>query len=221
MMNRTPGRPSKQDSRDTKQEILDAARVIIEQSGLQSLTIRAVADGAGVGTALVNYYFVNKQGLKEAVAIEAATEVQDQLQMIRLMKASPSETIFQGIRQFILSIGKKPYVARLILDLVLAGDQDVLQRLVTNILRPNISLLQEILDTEEGLAEFAGLDLKMLTPALMGVTVYPFVMAPLLQAFTGLDLSDKEELERYANHTARLLVDGLMYSGGSPRYESI
>jgi hypothetical protein len=50
---------------------------------------------------------------------------------------------------------------------------------------------------------------------MAGAAFYPSVMAPLLLALTGLDLGAKDDLELYAEHTARLFVNGLKHSGGT------
>lgn len=215
MAAKRPGRPTKKDSRDAKQAIVNAARSIIEESGLHSLTIRAVAERAGVGTALVNYYFTNKQGLKEAIAVEAAAEVQELIQIILVPEGNPAEMIQQAVRQFVMSIGERPYITRLVMDLVLAGDEEVLRRLVTNVALPNLTMLKEVLESAKGKVEFPGADLRLILPAIAGAAFYPSVMAPLLLALTGLDLGAKDDLELYAEHTARLFVNGLKHSGGT------
>ncbi|TQF69181.1 TetR/AcrR family transcriptional regulator [Rhodococcus spelaei] len=57
---RSGRRPGKRDTRD---EILDAARQAFAQSGYDATTIRAVAESAGVDSALVHHYFGTKEKL--------------------------------------------------------------------------------------------------------------------------------------------------------------
>jgi AcrR family transcriptional regulator len=62
------GRPLKEDGADDKQErILDSAEERFSVHGFDGVTIRDVASGAGVDTALLHYYFETKKGLFDAV----------------------------------------------------------------------------------------------------------------------------------------------------------
>lgn len=52
---------------DSRTGILDAAELLFARRGFQSSTIKAIAGAAGVNTALLYYYFPDKQGLYHAV----------------------------------------------------------------------------------------------------------------------------------------------------------
>lgn len=56
-----------QRSEETRQKILDAAEALFARHGLYGVTVRNVADLAGVDTALIHYYFGTKAGLFDAV----------------------------------------------------------------------------------------------------------------------------------------------------------
>ncbi len=52
---------------DSRTGILDAAEQLFARRGFRSTTIKAIAGAAGVNTALLYYYFPDKQGLYHAV----------------------------------------------------------------------------------------------------------------------------------------------------------
>lgn len=52
---------------DSRTGILDAAELLFARRGFRSTTIKAIAGEAGVNTALLYYYFPDKQGLYHAV----------------------------------------------------------------------------------------------------------------------------------------------------------
>lgn len=54
-------------SSDSRTGILDAAEHLFARQGFRSTTIKAIAGEAGVNTALLYYYFPDKQGLYHAV----------------------------------------------------------------------------------------------------------------------------------------------------------
>ncbi len=63
------GRPRKVDQpgADTASRILDHAEALFSRHGFHGVTLREIAAGAKVDTALVHYYFQHKQGLFDAV----------------------------------------------------------------------------------------------------------------------------------------------------------
>ncbi len=67
----------------SRTSILDAAELLFARRGFQSTTIKAIAGSAGVNTALLYYYFPDKQGLYQAVLERAfgglITEGEDRL----------------------------------------------------------------------------------------------------------------------------------------------
>ena len=52
---------------DSRTGLLDAAELLFARRGFRSTTIKAIAAAAGVNTALLYYYFPDKQGLYRAV----------------------------------------------------------------------------------------------------------------------------------------------------------
>lgn len=58
---RRPGRE------DTRQALVDAARVLFVEKGYDGASVRAIAGAAGVDAAMVNHWFGGKEGLFQAV----------------------------------------------------------------------------------------------------------------------------------------------------------
>jgi AcrR family transcriptional regulator len=64
-------------SRRTQARILDAAEELFSHHGIYGVSIRDIADRAGVDTALLHYHFANKDGIYEAVMLRRAGDVND------------------------------------------------------------------------------------------------------------------------------------------------
>ena len=61
---RRPGNP------ETRESLVDAARVLFAEQGYDATSVRAVAGAAGVDAAMVNHYFGGKEGLfREVMAL--------------------------------------------------------------------------------------------------------------------------------------------------------
>lgn len=61
------GRPKKEDTRKSRDQILDSAERLFADRGFYRVSLRDITAHAGVNVALVNYYFKNKSGLLHAV----------------------------------------------------------------------------------------------------------------------------------------------------------
>lgn len=54
------------DTVDTKQQLLEAAKVLFAQKGFAGVSVKEICERAGVNVSLVSYYFEGKEGLYKA-----------------------------------------------------------------------------------------------------------------------------------------------------------
>ncbi len=79
---RSPARPGRwRTGAESKQRILDAARALFREHGYGGTTVRAIAAAAGVDSAMVFYFFGNKQGLF-AAAVEMSAQLPPAIESI-------------------------------------------------------------------------------------------------------------------------------------------
>jgi AcrR family transcriptional regulator len=69
--------PRRRNAAQTRQALLDVARVRFIRDGYAATTVRHIADDAGVNVALINRYFTSKEGLFEACLATAVTDVRE------------------------------------------------------------------------------------------------------------------------------------------------
>ena len=77
-------------------EILAAAQRVLVEKGFTGLTLRAVAQESGANSAMVQYYFGNKDGLVEAMIDSVFRD--DQLEAATIMEAVPRE---ERVRRYV------------------------------------------------------------------------------------------------------------------------
>ena len=75
---RRPGRPAAADAGAAREGLLLAARELMTEKGLPAVTVREIAERAGVQPALVNYHFGGKEALYTAV-VESLLEREAEL----------------------------------------------------------------------------------------------------------------------------------------------
>jgi AcrR family transcriptional regulator len=131
-----PGRPP--GPSDTRDRILARARELFARNGIDKTSIRAIASGAGVDSALVHHYFGTKQQLF-AAAIHIPI---DPMQVIGPMRETPVEDLGLTLPSLLLPLWDSELGSGFIATLrsLLAGNEVSLVR----------SFLQEVISVEVG-----------------------------------------------------------------------
>jgi AcrR family transcriptional regulator len=106
-----------------REQILNAARRVLEADPHRELTVELVAVEAGVSPALVFHYFGSKKKFQYAV-IEAAAGVV-MLRTAPDLSLPPAERLRSGIRAFVRSVLEAPQLYRATLLMSAAGDPEV------------------------------------------------------------------------------------------------
>jgi AcrR family transcriptional regulator len=114
-----PGRPP--GSSDTRERILTSARELFARNGIGNTSIRAVAAGAGVDSALVHHYF----GTKEKLFAAAINVDVDPAKILGPLRTAPVEDLGRILPALILAMWDSEAGAGLMATLrsVLAGEQ--------------------------------------------------------------------------------------------------
>jgi TetR/AcrR family transcriptional regulator len=96
------------DAEVTQQQILDAAEIEFASSGLKGARLSAIAERAKITTAMIHYYFENKEGLYKAVLQRPLDEVQAMVGQLNLDHLPPEDALKQVIRSAIASEAANP-----------------------------------------------------------------------------------------------------------------
>jgi AcrR family transcriptional regulator len=205
---RRPGRPPADDGPSTRERLLDRARELFARHGYAGVTLRKLADVAGVNPALIHYYFGDKESLYEHAVGDTVGPL---LAAVEGALAAPNEgspAIGRIVRQHMKLIAANPWLPPLIMREVLLEDGRLRQRFVKNIAGRGAGLLQQLIEREQAAGRVrADLDPKLATMSLLAQTVFPFLAYPMTSQVFGVT-RDPEFIERYAAHLERLFVEG-------------
>jgi AcrR family transcriptional regulator len=131
-----PGRPA--GNSDTRQRILENARVLFARNGISNTSIRAVAAAAGVDSALVHHYF----GTKEKLFAAAVRIPIDPMDIIGALREVPVDELGYTIPSTLLPLWDSELGSGLIATLrsIIAGSE-------VNLFR---SFIQDVIAVELG-----------------------------------------------------------------------
>jgi AcrR family transcriptional regulator len=178
------------------------------------VSTRLVAEKAGVNSAMIRYYFGNKEGLFETMVRETMEPLKNKMHELQKrgdqvtlhnimsmqmnqMKQMPDfpKLVFQGMHMPATAV-QRQLLVKVFSELVDSGQNRIFAKM------SNSELLRE------------GLDPRMVRLSVISLIMFPFLApAPMLELH-GIELDD-EFLEGYLAHNLDLLSKGFMKPGAT------
>lgn len=216
MQRRGPGRPPASDQPPGRELILKAARELLAAQGTSRVTLRAVAERAGVQPPLVNYHFGSKDELFSAVIEEVISGLHDRIVSITDEAGPPEERLRSFVTQWVAALASDPYVPRLVAELVVFPDDERTDEFADRFARPVLETLVGVLGEGERDGSFVEVDRRFLGPTIVSLCVFFFLGAPAFRRVLGIDPGDPEVASDYAGFVADLLLARLRPPAGAP-----
>lgn len=182
--------------KDARQLIIDAVKNLMNETGnIEEITVRQIAERAGVGTGLINYHFKSKDNLLSIAIGDVMTETIYQFMKTNSHCASePVIRIKMLVKELYSLAGNSDKVLRFILTReIMEGDLKTALHLVP--------LLKEIYGEEEDDMRLRIIALQILHPIqVTGLNTEAFHM------YSGIDLYNT----RQRDHFIDMLIDNLI-----------
>ena len=194
---------------NTESQILDAAKTVFQTKGMDGARMQEIADKAGINKAMLHYYYRSKQLLFEAVFKTAFSMLAPQLDKV----LNDDSSIFDKIRSFtnnyISFVLKHPYLPNFVIQ-ELNRNPEFVKKLILEKHFPNIEKFKK--QVEESVAK--GLIKPISAPQLfiniMALNIFPFIGAPLLKGFIGLDDDEyKQLMENRKTEVADFIINSI------------
>jgi AcrR family transcriptional regulator len=185
------------------------------EKGYPRVTLREVAERAGVQPALVNYYFGGKDGLLRSVIASVAGKMRFRIQHTVSGEGTPEERIGELVHGIVQAMTAAPYAPRLMAEQVLFADAGVIEEFVENFARPNLAAIRSLLDDGRETGSLREVDPRFLVPAMVGACLFFFLGAPIIRRLYGIEEIGAELAREFAEQTAELILHGITASGGA------
>lgn len=210
---RGPGRPAGGQSGEGQEALLQAARELMAEKGLPQLTVREVADRAGVKPALVSYYFGGKRGLLQALTGEVAASMVEGFAQSAARGESFEERLRAVLRHAVELLGKHPYGPRLVVEQVFFGEEEVIDAFVDRFARRNLETMNRLLAEGQRSGEIREVESMFMAPMLFGSILFFFLAAPVIRRLYGIDEITPEMGRRFADHAVDVVLRGILEHG--------
>lgn len=203
---RPRGRPVDTDQQDLKTQILDIAEELFSKNGYSAISIRRIANQAGVNPALVHYYFGNKKALLHSVMERSLKPLGH---AIAAMKKEPEASPDIIARLLLSMAAEHPNIPHLLTrEVLLPGGE--MQRFFTENMAPHLGgALPGLLDREKSAGRMRqDSDPAISALLIMAVCVFPFIARALAEPVLGVRF-DAEGIEILNQQITQLLSRGM------------
>jgi AcrR family transcriptional regulator len=206
------GRPaSPENQAKAKRALLDAADDCLKEKSFKEISLREIASKAGQNSAMIAYYFGNKEALFVELLYEAVDDESRKL-LLNLAELSPSdiETALRAlVTQFVRMHRKSPWLSRFIVDNVILSPGKLRKLFISRILASNG---KNILDMFTALQKNGSIPThynpEYCRITLMSLLAFPFVAAPVLKDSFDFDIH-AVDMDDWIDHTVTILLIGL------------
>jgi AcrR family transcriptional regulator len=200
---RGPGRPAGEPAAAVRRALIDAARTLCIETGLDAATTKSIAERAGVNPAMINYYFGSKEGLGRAMMLESMQPVLEQLESA---VGAAALSLGEFMRGYMRALASNPWLPQLVVREVLPANGRFRELFFDEIVAHAGPLLRGLVDRAGGSqAADTGVDPALLPVTIASMAVFPFLAAPVLERALDVNPFDAATTDRLIAHNLALL----------------
>ena len=193
----------------TENTILNAAKVIFQQKGMDGARMQEIADEAGINKALLHYYFRSKQLLFEAVFKNAFILLAPQMHKILNDDSSIFDKIKNFTSNYISFVIKHPYLPNFIIQELNKNPEFAINILAENKF-PNIEKFKNQISEEVANGTIKPIKADQLFINILSLNIFPFIAAPLFKGFLNLSNHDYNlMLEQRKTEVAEFIINSI------------
>jgi len=195
---------------DTETKILDAAKKIFIEKGLEGARMQEIADEAKINKSLLHYYFRSKERLFSAVFQFAMSRFIPKIERIFELKIAISAKIELIVDQYITLLLKNQFIPIFILHEINRHPDRLVDLITSTGIKPKMIVAQ--IDREIRKGNLKSISAQNLILNVISLCVFPFVARPLVQrlffdnsrkAFNDLMVSRKKEVSEFIIHAIK------------------
>ena len=205
------GRPQDPEQQEKmKLALMDVMKELLSHKTYKSISIREIAEQAGTYSAMISYYFENKEGLVRALVLRTATERRAILATVaQEVVSAEKDHLSILVNRILNTLLKEPWLFRLLQDDLMTSNESFKQFFLDNFISVVVSGIQQLLTLlQQNKIIRADVNIKFMVPTLMGLISFPILAQPIVKDALGLDLEVLKSKE-WQEHISQVLTSHL------------
>lgn len=194
----------------TEEKILEAAKNVFLQKGMDGARMQEIADEAGINKSLLHYYFKDKETLFSAVFSEAVRQIMPAMAFVMGSDRPLMEKIPDFFKIHMGFIQENPMIPQFIMTEAKRNPQ----LLISGFLRLKkigvFHKFEQMVKESVAKGEIHPIEPIDLLVNMISISIFPFIARPILMGF--LDMSDEQYdqmLETRKNTNSSFVVNSL------------
>lgn len=193
----------------TEEKILEAAKAVFTEKGLDGARMQDIADKAGINKALLHYYFRSKDKLFEVIFLEQAAKFMPGMIEMLTSDLPFFEKIEKFVDAYITVLIENPLLPLFILNEVNKNAQGLAKK-IWGSGRPPITAVQQAIDKEVKKGLIKPISALQLMLNMVSLCVFPFLAKPLVQFISQTNNAQFNQLmEERKKEVKRFIIDSL------------
>ncbi|MGF6994167.1 TetR/AcrR family transcriptional regulator [Paraburkholderia sp. GAS32] len=201
-------RPAVEDF-DVREHLLDTATRLFSECGIAATTVAQIASEAGVTSALVHYYFTNREKLLDAVADERLAPAAEFVWRPAVEDAAgdPFALVHEFVARLFDVTDRMPWLPPLWLREIVNEGGLLRERMMRRIPFDNIKRFgSRVAHAQRDGTVNANLEAMLLFNSILALVMLPLATAKIWQSARGLPVIERDALRR---HVIALLIGGM------------
>ncbi|MCF6437265.1 TetR/AcrR family transcriptional regulator [Pseudoalteromonas sp. MMG022] len=203
------GRPTKHHD-EARDALIKAATDKFVKKPYDKVSIRELADYAGVNSALIKYYFENKEGLYKAMILEVTGRVMANIQAH--LSGNEFTSISEVFRSFTQVMKQSPEFPLLMLKEVILNQGVCREFFLQQMGNSHVKVIDSVYRHFAKLGKIKpNVDPLLFRISLMSMMIYPWYLRELMHKMEGVEYDDVF-LSALVEHNTLLMTSGLFQS---------
>ena len=204
------GRPAAADQ-NSRALLLEAASQLLNERNSIDVSLSELAAHSNLNSALVKYYFGNKEGLMLALLQRDAATALHELEHLLALNISPEVKLKLHIAAVINTFHRSPYLNRLLHAMLddRNSDTDSAKQITRFFVKPFAQLQSKLLDQGINAGRFRKIDPMFFYVSVLGACDLLFNARFTLRAVFRVPRITDELRERYIDHVTGLVLQGI------------